>query len=229
MNYPTPRPVWDRLPIEDQECFLQLRRMFQEAPKVTSKDRRLDTFPRDLKLAICYIERSPTNTDARAILVGLCFIGPCVCVNTRQLKTFMARSKSSINGSFQQLGYVLIATKAKARECVLASLPTLRSHREVIRQWTARIVSQTARHCFLSSFPAAQLPEITTEDLHTQQKPRNAKPKPITDTEFVPEFRDQFEMPFEPMPLFEGNWQLADERDQFLQSPVSVFSDLSFE
>jgi hypothetical protein len=218
--------------------------MFQEAPKMTCKDRRLDTFPRDLMLAISYIERSPTNTEARAILVGLCFIGPCVCVNTRQLKTFMARCKSSINGSFQQLGYVLIAARAKARECVLASLPALRAHREVMRQWTARFVSETARHCFLSSFPAARLPEIGMKDLYTEQKLRNPTPRPIADTRedadlqdlsFPPAFTDQaelgsdFDLPFEPTPLFDGDWQLGDERNQFMRSPMSAFDDISFE
>jgi hypothetical protein len=195
------------------------------------KDRRLNTFPRDLDLAIRYIERSPTNTEARVIIVGLCFIGPCVCINTGQLKTFMARSKSSINGSFQQLGYTLIATKAKARECVLASLPALRSHREVIRQWTTRVISEASRHCFLSSFPAAKLPEIMIEDLYTEQRPKH---RPVAATEpdidrMGLSFTDEPEIAFEPMQLFEGDWQLGDERDQFMHSHIDIFSDMSFE
>jgi hypothetical protein len=82
------------------------------------------------------------------------------------------------------------------------------------------------------------------KDLYTEQKLRNPTPRPIADTRedadlqdlsFAPAFTDQpelgsdFDQPFEPTPLFDGDWQLGDERNQFMRPPMSAFDDISFE
>jgi hypothetical protein len=87
------------------------------------------------------------------------------------LKAFLARCKSSINGSFQQLGFIALRSKAKARDCVLIVLPALHNQQTIARQWTARFVSEDAEVCFLSSTPHIGLPEILPEDLYDERKP----------------------------------------------------------
>jgi hypothetical protein len=236
-SVPSPRCIWNQLSSDDQTEFLRIRWTFQDAPKVTSKDRRLQTFPRDLKQVVSFIERSPQNAEARAIVVGLCFVGGIVCINTRQLKDFMARCKSSINGSFQTLGYTLVSTKSKARECCLAAMPALRGHRQVIRQWTARVVREPASHPFVSSFTASGLPEIKPEDLYQQQKMEREQTKPKTvditfDTEVYSPMAD-FEFP----PEFEiacsvetvaqdHDWPIELGRDVVMESPIGLFDDV---
>jgi hypothetical protein len=81
--------------------------------------------------------RAPDNAEVRCIATGLCLSGPVVCINTRQLKKFLNRCKSSINGSFQQLGYIAVRTKSKARNCCVAALPALASDQTVLRQHEA--------------------------------------------------------------------------------------------
>jgi hypothetical protein len=141
-------------------------------------------FPRELTTVIEYLERSSDNREARCIVAGVCFAGGLVCVNTQQLKGFLKRCKSSINGSFQQLGYVALRTKAKARNCVLTVLPSLQNDQRVLRQWTVRVVSEEADFCFLSSFTRVALPEITDEDLVQERPPQkaNATPSPPPQT-----------------------------------------------
>jgi hypothetical protein len=229
---PSPRCVWNELSSDDQKEFARLRQEFEDAPKVTSRDRRLQTFPRDLRQVISFIERSPQNAEARAIVVGLCFVGALVCINTRQLKTFMARSKSSINGSFQTLGYQLVSAKSKARECCLAAMPGLRGHRDTIRQWTARVACETATHRFPSSFAATELPELRPEDLFHEQK---TKPKPtlldfespIAEFEFPAEFQFQFACSVESG--VRDDWPIELGRETVMQSPIGFFDDLSIE
>jgi hypothetical protein len=236
-SVPTPPSIWNQLSGDDQAEFLRIRRTFQDAPKVTSRDRRVQTFPRDLKQVVSFIERSPQDAEVRAIVVGLCFVHGIFCINTRQLKTFMARCKSSINGSFQALGYTLVATKSKARECCRAAMPTLRGHREVIRQWTARVVREPASHDFVSSFTVSGLPEIKPEDLYQGQKMKREQTKPKTvditfDTEVYSPMAD-FEFP----PAFEiacpvetvaqdDDWPIELERDVVMQSPTGLFDDV---
>jgi hypothetical protein len=121
-----------------------------------------------------FLERSPENLENRSIVTGVCFAGRIVCVNTRQLKQFLNRCKSSINGSFQQLGYVALRTKAKARQCVINVLPALQNEQNILRQWTVRVVSEEAQFCFVSAFCNIPLPEITSDDLLDERKPRSA-------------------------------------------------------
>jgi hypothetical protein len=161
---------WNQLSPDDKSEFIRLRSSFHETQKTSSKDRHSITFQRELNIAFQYVERQLEHIDARAILTGVCFAGPIVCVNNRQLKSFLGRCKSSINGSFQQLGFTALRSKSKARDCVMAVLPALRGS-PIARQWTARYVSADAQFCFLSSIPHDHLPLILPEDLYDERRP----------------------------------------------------------
>lgn len=174
MSLPTelqlPACYWNLLSQDDKTEYLRLRQGFHHGQKISSKDRRIVTFRKELDSVLRFLERSSENKEARCVLTGVCFAGRVVCVNTRQLKAFLSRCKSSINGSFQQLGYVALRTKAKARSCVTTVLPSLQNQQNILRQWTCRVVSEDANFCFLSSFSHVQLPEITDDDLFEEKK-----------------------------------------------------------
>ncbi|OHS96984.1 hypothetical protein TRFO_36877 [Tritrichomonas foetus] len=168
MNLPS--QYWNAISQEDRNEFLRLRNNFHHGQKISSKDRRIITFSKELNIVLRFLERSEDNQEARCVLCGVCFVGPIVCVNTRQLKSFLSRCKSSINGSFQQLGFVALRTKAKARNCVLTALPSLQNHQNILRQWTVRYASDDARFCFVSSYSNLAMPEITPDDLFDEKK-----------------------------------------------------------
>jgi hypothetical protein len=180
-----PAYYWSQLSQDDKAEFLRLRTAFHQSQQNGSKDRRSVTFPRELVLVLNYIEHDQDNIETRAILAGVCFAGPIVCINTRQLKNVLSRCKSSINGSFQQLGYVALRTKAKARMCVLAALPSLAVHQNILRQWTARYTSEDAQCCFVSSFRFVQLPPILAEDLF-DEKAKMPGDLPMSQPQYMP-------------------------------------------
>jgi hypothetical protein len=169
---PHPQSVWLSLSEDDRIEYFRLRSTFQQSPKISSKDRRVVAFPREVQTVLRYIERSQENMEGRCIITGLCFVGAIVCINTRQLKTLLHRCKSSINGSFQQLGYIAFRTKAKARSCAVAALPSLECDQNLLRQWTCRVVSESARVCFVSTFRTVSFPEITEADLLDEVRPK---------------------------------------------------------
>jgi len=166
-----PPSYWNALSQDDRTEFVRLRSHFLQGQKISSKDRRIVTFRKELIAVLKYIERSDSCVEERSVLVGVCFAGPFICVNTRQLKNFLGRCKSSINGSFQQMGYVALRTKAKARSCVLAVMPSLQNDTNILRQWTVRCASEDASFCFLSSFSHVSLPQINEEDLYDEKRP----------------------------------------------------------
>jgi hypothetical protein len=183
-DIPGPAAVWNSMSQDDRSEYVRLRASFHHGQKMSSKDRRVITFRRELNTVVQYLNRSSDNVDARCILVGICFVQGIACINTRQLKTFLNRCKSSINGSFQQLGYVAVRTKSKARNCCVAALPALEHDQTLLRQWTCRVVSDDAPVCFASSLHGVAVPEINDCDLLDEKKTRPA-PIPIDENKQV--------------------------------------------
>jgi hypothetical protein len=183
-DIPGPAAVWNSLSQDDRCEYLRLRASFHHGQKMSSKDRRVITFRRELNTVVQYLNRSSDKVDARCIVVGVCFVQGIACINTRQLKVFLNRCKSSINGSFQQLGYVAVRTKSKARNCCVAALPALEHDPNLLRQWTCRVASDNALVCFASSLHDVAFPEISDSDLLDDKKTRPA-PVPIVESKYV--------------------------------------------
>ena len=179
---------WMKLSPEDQSEFVQLRNNFIRNSKTASKDRRVVAFRNELITALKYIEKNTENIEARCILTGICFCGPLIAVNNRQFKFFSGRCKSSINGSFQQLGYSAVKTKSKAKKCVMDLLPSLSSESQLIRQWTVRWATGSAPVCFVSYPKGIEIPDITYADLYDEIKsvPAYSESSPVETSPLVP-------------------------------------------
>lgn len=164
-----PARYWNKLTKDDQMEYLKLRVKFHQQQRSSGKDSRVASFHNELLTARSYIERRQTGKEERSIICGVCFVGRYICINTRLLKYFLGRCKSSINGSIQQMGYVALKTKTKARNCVLAVMHSLVDDVNNLRQWTVRCVSDNAMFAIVSSFPDAKIPEIYDSDLNLIQ------------------------------------------------------------
>jgi hypothetical protein len=169
LKFTVPAFFWTTLSSDDRAEFVRLRSLFSQMQKTASQDRRGVAFSNELLTILGYIERSPENLEARSVVTGVCFVGPLICVNTRQLMTFVCRCKSSINGILQELGYVPIRTRLKTRRCIVAVLPSLDRNPELIRQWTVRHASNDTPFCFVSRLSRSQLPPITRADLQADK------------------------------------------------------------
>jgi hypothetical protein len=166
-----PEQLWIHLSVDDQLAFATLYHEFHHSEKITSKDRKTVMFHKDLITILNFLMRSPDNVQIRAIVTGVCFAGPVVIMDTRQLKLLVGRCKSSINGCFQNLGFVALRSKVKARLCVTTVLPCLQQSPALLRQWTARYITDRAQVGFVSPLSFQNLPEIFPEDL-IQEKVR---------------------------------------------------------
>ena len=164
---------WRRLSEGDKMEYSKLQHEFHHSANAIGKDRRLVTFSKELLSVLQFLDRDTINREERCIVTGICFAGPFICVNTRVLKLFLGRCKSSINGSFQQMGYVAIKTKIKSRNCILSVLKQLNAEPNILRQWTVRCPTHTSEFCFISSFTSYQLPEITDADIKEDSIPQN--------------------------------------------------------
>jgi hypothetical protein len=160
---------WYQITQDERQEYLRLRTAFRDQNKL-SKDHRTRTFSEELHMLLEFIERSRDGGEGRSIILGLAFAGQYICVNTRQMSHLFGRCKSTINGCFQQIGY--ISMKTKWMECVAAVLPSLAGDPSSLRQWTARYASEEAAFCFLSRLPA---PEIVLETFPDPELPTPVK------------------------------------------------------
>lgn len=167
--------AWSALSTSDRETYVTLRNDFQRQAKPTNKERKRAIFKEEIKNIIGFIESSPQGREERSIVAGFAIGGPFICVNTRQLKNFMGRCKSSINVSFQDLGYVAVKTRGKAKEVICSVLPSLQRDAGARRQWTVRFSTQ--HELFQSKYDIIpDFPLITAADLYEDQGVEILKP-----------------------------------------------------
>lgn len=157
---------WDMLSAEDiREYWALCAAIGALATGRNADTSKLGSFTAALSEICKYIEKSPQTKQIRAIVTGVCFAGPFICVNTKHLQKVMNRCKSSINNCFQHMGYLSIHTKGKSRSAVQAILPLLLDDSNAVRQWSARIVGTATPYCFISSFSWSDVPEVTISDM----------------------------------------------------------------
>ena len=179
--------AWAALTRADQDEFGRVRSELHLSQNSAQKDKRLVQFPLELASVLAFIDRSPHGVEERSIAAGASFAGPFIAVNTRHLKHFIGRCKSSINGCFQLIGYPTVRVKAKARECVLACLPSLANEPAALRQWTVRYAGDAAMACFFSRYVDVG---ITSKIALPEEDERRPSPVPLN----VLSFDDEHEM-----------------------------------
>ena len=173
----------------DAEEYRRLRESFSSP---ATHDRHQATFQQEIKNIIQFVERSKEGREERALAAGLVYTGTYFCVNTQQLKKLIGRCKSSINSGFQQMGFLSMKMKTRARSCLLAALPSLLNDTGSSRQWTVRAYSspglfamkQGIIHTVALSPTPVLIPAIMPEFQRRQplpavQEPHRPTPLPV--------------------------------------------------
>lgn len=82
--------------------------------------------------------RNDENDWKRSLVCGIIWLHHSIAINTHQLRLLITKCKSSINGSFQALGYGTIPTVADSASELITKFPFLRHNFSELRQWTVR-------------------------------------------------------------------------------------------
>jgi hypothetical protein len=165
---------WTELSEYDRQRYSELRVFFRQQQKDFLRDRKSSPFGGEIVTILAFIDQSTPGRDSRCIMCGLGCAGPFLCVNTQRLKHLLGRCKSSINTSFQQIGYGVLRNRAKGRDALWAIIPELRADPGAVRQWTVRSATDSCVACFFSPFAARALPSVVQEDFIEEKK--NVKP-----------------------------------------------------
>jgi hypothetical protein len=129
---------FDQLSETDQQAYRFLQMSLSAPGCKNRRNKALSTF-QDLVDCVHHFVIG-TNDDQwkRALVCGICWFGNSIAVNRHQFSILTSKSKSSINGLFQSLGYGTIPYGCDAAAPLLAYFPFLHNNFAELRRWTVR-------------------------------------------------------------------------------------------
>jgi hypothetical protein len=149
---------WDLLSSEDQTRYTYLQRELSAPSRKNRRNRSLATFAELIAAVQQFVVRNDEDDWKRALVCGVCWLDRTIGVNTRQLRILISKCKSSINGSFQSLGFGFVSTGSDCMAAIVGYFPVLKSNFTELRQWTLRYSGPPVR--FVSPAPDALPPEV---------------------------------------------------------------------
>jgi hypothetical protein len=151
-------PFFDLLSPSDQEEYYKLRALVSSESCRHNRHHRLDTFSDVLSSIRSYCERGDSNDGLRALVCGVCHLSDSIAVNVRRLRILVEKCKSSINGSFQRMGFLPFIGKTEALDRLTEKMPQIKGNYNELREWSYRRSEVFTPQPFIPSFNCTEYP-----------------------------------------------------------------------
>jgi hypothetical protein len=100
--------------------------------------RRSLTFSDVLASIQTFVVRHDQNDAVRGLICGIYWLPDALAINIHQLRSLIPKSKSSINGSLQRLGFSVTLGRAKSLQYLATVFPLIQDNVPALRKWTLR-------------------------------------------------------------------------------------------
>jgi hypothetical protein len=146
---------WDLLSTDDQHQYTALQEMVSAPVRKNRRNRSLQTFGEIIDAIKAFVMRNDSEDWKRALVCGICWLGADgpIGINTRQLRLLVSKCKSSINGSFQLLGFGNVSAGTDCSVSISKIFPVLKDSFTELRQWTLRQAAVNQADKFISPAP----------------------------------------------------------------------------
>jgi hypothetical protein len=129
---------FERLSPSDQAGYESLRDRLCSPTCKNRRNKSNKTFQDVIETIRRYVIRGDDQDNDRGLVCGILWLDRGVAINTHQLSLVTNKCKSSINGSFQALGYGTIPSGADVPVEICKVFPFMNKHFALLRQWTIR-------------------------------------------------------------------------------------------
>lgn len=129
---------WDWLSESDRIEYSELKKELSSSNYKNKRNRSKETFVTLLSKVKNFVIKGDAGDTNRALVCGIVWLDKGVAINTHQLCLLTGKCKSSINGSFQRLGYGTMPTGTDSSGDLISKFPLLKSNFGELRQWTIR-------------------------------------------------------------------------------------------
>lgn len=128
----------DLLSTEDKVIYNELREEFSSQKYKNRRNRSDNVFKSMIQLISDFINRDKNDVWKRSLVCGIVWIKDMIIINTHQLRILIDKCKSSINGSFQSIGYEALPSGEEYVSHIISLYPFMKNNYSELRQWTAR-------------------------------------------------------------------------------------------
>lgn len=132
---------WWILSEQDRAGYNMLRSYIMANRESQHRNKRIPSFRDNIETIKRYIIRGEPDDVKRCIVCGILWLPDAIAINTHQLGFLMSKCKSSINGSFQIMGYKENISRKNASELVANTLLPIQEDKNELRRWTVRYLT----------------------------------------------------------------------------------------
>ena len=129
---------WELQTDTDRAQYLSLWGKFHEDVGKSKKGERLEAFTEKLTTIRRFVQRGDENDWRRSLLCGIFFLNDALAINIQQFRHLVGKCKSSINGSLQQLGYLVQGQAQSIERELLSCIPAGVRDVNELKKWTVR-------------------------------------------------------------------------------------------
>jgi hypothetical protein len=129
---------WEKLSSEDQLSYSALQPKLAVLASQSRRSKSNEVFCEILNLLKAFVVRGDDSDSIRGLVCGIVWLDSGIAINTHQLRLISSKCKSSINASFQSLGYGTIPSGADVAMELVRAFPFMQNQFALLRQWTIR-------------------------------------------------------------------------------------------
>lgn len=164
-HYEQPK-YFEKLSKTDKEGYIKLRDSLNTPACKNRRNKSIQTFKEVIKTLKKYVIRNDSGDLNRSLVCGIMWLSNGIAINTHQMRLILSKCKSSINGSFQAMGYETIPTGADSASEIIKKYPFFLNNYPELRQWTIRQKAPTEE---------ADAPKKTRENRSSHEKTNEIK------------------------------------------------------
>lgn len=128
----------DLLYEDDLREYYRLRDSFKRELSNSKRGESIENFSKKINRIRSFVIKNDSNDWKRSFAAGIIFLPDSIAINIKQLILLLGKCKSSINGSFHQLGYISRPISSETDELLLSSISYLTKSKRELKKWTIR-------------------------------------------------------------------------------------------
>lgn len=178
-------PFINQLENEDRAKYRQLRKHLNHITNKRHRNRKLKVLQNMLKEILEYAQRGDRDDWKRCCVCGICQLSVGLAINSHQIQYLLRRTKSSINGSLKQIGYITQVTRGDICQELKDYMPMLRGNKTELRKWSVRVLREaeipdavnyeTEDNIVIESETGSIKEEAEQQNVEKEQEPKHEK------------------------------------------------------
>lgn len=154
----------------DKEEYHQLRKSLNSPNCKNRRNKSIQTFREIITSIKTFVIKGDSEDKNRSLVCGTIWLNEGIAINTHQLRLLMSKCKSSINGSFQAMGYETIPTGADSAGELISLYPFMKNNFMELRQWTVRYKSGGNDHLLSPKKPEKKADRKSHNSKHSESR-----------------------------------------------------------